>query len=352
MSTLTLRQLQYFLAVAELRHFGKAAEKCCVTQPALSTQIRELEETLSVQLVDRKRGHLNLTAEGEDIAHHAQAVLAAVRELEECARGPTAKPVGTLRLGIIPSLAPYLLPPLLPKLRAIYPDLQLEIHETVTQNLVAGLTEGALDAIVIAIPIGASQIEIMELFEDRFLLARRRVVGEGRPPVSASESIRNEKLLLLHDVHCLRDQVISYCQSVGQPMLSEFGGSSLATIVRMVASGYGVTLLPEIAADAEFIDARIELVPLGPPEPRRTVGLAWRKTSARKRDFRAIGELIGRHCAPPLRDRTTVHFAEQPMVASRCSTPGGEPGPFRLGVPAASQSSHYPASLKIRKNNS
>jgi LysR family hydrogen peroxide-inducible transcriptional activator len=303
MSTLTLRQLQYFLAVAELRHFGRAADRCCVTQPALSTQIRDLEVALGVQLVDRRRGHLDLTAEGRDMVHHAQAILTAVREMQECARGHTGNPVGTLRLGVIPSLAPYVLPPLLPELQTAYPDLHLEIHEHVTQSLVAGLLEGVLDAIVLAVPMDDPQIETMDLFEDRFLLARRREIEDGSLPRSASETIRTEKLLLLHDGHCLRDQAISYCQSVAQPMLSEFGASSLATIMRMVASGYGATLLPEIAAEAEGVDSRIELVPLDPPEPRRIVGLGWRRTSSRKREFQAIGALMAKICAPrPRRD--------------------------------------------------
>lgn len=299
MSTLTLRQLQYFLAVAELRHFGKAADRCCVTQPALSTQIRELEDALGIQLVDRRRGRIELTPEGKDMAHHAQAVLMAVREMQECASGRNARLTGTLRLGAIPSLAPYLLPPLLPELQIAYPDLQLEIHEQVTQSLVAGLLEGVLDAIVVAGPMDDPQIETMELFEDRFLLARRREAGDGSRAPSALETLQTEKLLLLHDGHCLRDQAVSYCQSLGQSMLSEFGASSLTTIMRMVASGYGVTLLPEIAADAELVDARIELVPLGPPEPRRSIGLAWRRMSARRSDFRAIGQLMAGICAPP-----------------------------------------------------
>lgn len=296
MSTLTLRQLHYFLAVVELRHFGKAAERCCVTQPALSTQIRELEDALGVRLLDRRRGHLDLTPEGRDVVHHAHAVLVAVRELEECAHGRTCAPAGTLRLGVIPSLAPYVLPPLLPRLGTAYPQLKLEIHEQVTESLAARLLEGALDAIVVAIPVDEPQIETMVLFEDRFLLARRR--APGGVPVPVAETLSSEKLLLLHDGHCLRDQAISYCQSVGRLMLAEFGASSLATIMRMVASGYGVTLLPEVAAEAELIDARIELVQLGPPEPRRTVGLAWRRLSPRKRDFRAIGELMARICTP------------------------------------------------------
>ena len=294
MSTLTLRQLQYFLAVVDLRHFGKAADRCCVTQPALSTQIRTLEDALGVQLFDRRRGHIELTPEGKDIAHHAQAILTAVREMQDCARGDTAEPVGTLRLGAIPSLAPYLLPPLLPKLQAAYPGLHIEVHEQITRSLAAGLLEGALDAIVVAAPMDDPQIETMELFEDRFLLARRREAGNGNPPLSAVETLKAEKLLLLHDGHCLRDQAIGYCQSLGQAEPSEFGASSLTTIMRMVASGYGVTLLPEIAADAELCDARIELVSLGPPEPRRIIGLAWRRMSARKPAFRAIGKLMAR----------------------------------------------------------
>jgi LysR family transcriptional regulator, hydrogen peroxide-inducible genes activator len=289
---LTLRQLQYFVALAELRHFGKAAEKCCVTQPALSMQMKELEEALGMQLIERRRGNLELTAEGREIAGRAHVVLNTVRDLEDYARHRSQTLVGDLRLGVIPSVAPYLLPKILPEVRARYPELQLKLHERLTQSLVAELIDGSLDAIILALPVPDSRAEAMQLFDDRFLLARPRASRGVKKRRISLASLKNEKLLLLNDGHCLRDQALSYCHSIARDMLSEFGASSLSTIMKMVANGYGVTLLPEIAAASELADSRIELLHFAPPEPKRTIGLAWRKTSTRKKDFVALGHLI------------------------------------------------------------
>ena len=289
---LTLRQLQYFVALAELRHFGKAAEKSCVTQPALSMQMKELEEALGMQLIERRRGNLELTAEGREIAGRAHVVLNTVRDLEDYARHRSQTLVGDLRLGVIPSVAPYLLPKILPEVRARYPELQLKLHERLTQSLVAELIDGSLDAIILALPVPDSRAEAMQLFDDRFLLARPRASRGVKKRRISLASLKNEKLLLLNDGHCLRDQALSYCHSIERDMLSEFGASSLSTIMKMVANGYGVTLLPEIAAASELADSRIELLHFAPPEPKRTIGLAWRKTSTRKKDFVALGHLI------------------------------------------------------------
>ena len=289
---LTLRQLQYFVALAELRHFGKAAEKCCVTQPALSMQMKELEDALGMQLIERRRGALELTAEGREIAGRAHIVLNTVRDLQDYARHRSQTLVGDLRLGIIPSVAPYLLPKILPEVQARYPELQLKLHERLTQNLVAELIDGSLDAIILALPVPDSRAEAVQLFDDRFLLARPRASPGAKKRRVSLAGLKNEKLLLLNDGHCLRDQALSYCHSIARDMLSEFGASSLSTIMKMVANGYGVTLLPEIAAASELADSRIELLHFAPPEPKRTIGLAWRKTSTRKKDFVALGHLI------------------------------------------------------------
>jgi LysR family transcriptional regulator, hydrogen peroxide-inducible genes activator len=288
----TLRQLQYFIALADLRHFGKAADRCCVTQPALSMQIKELEEALGVKLVERKRGHLELTADGKEVAGRALALLSSARDLEDYARHRSQTLVGDLRLGVIPSVAPYLLPKVLPNVRARYPQLQLNLHETLTRSLITEVIEGSLDAIILALPVADARVEAMPLFDDEFLLARRRSGRKGKPQRISLEALKHEKILLLNDGHCLRDQALSYCRSIDPASLAEFGASSLSTIMKMVASGYGVTLLPEIAADTELADLRIELLRFSPPEPKRTIGLAWRSTSTRKKDFVALGRLI------------------------------------------------------------
>jgi len=289
---LTLRQLQYFVALAELRHFGKAAERCCVTQPALSMQIRELEETLGIELVQRKRGRLELTADGKEIAARAHILLDTVRDMQEYARRRNRPLVGDLRLGVIPSVAPYLLPKVLPLLQKRYPELRLKLHETPAQTLVTELIEGSLDASILALPVDDARIESMPMFDDAFLLARRRTSRRRRARGFSLDNLKRERLLLVDDGYCLRDQVLAHCPSIDRESPSEFGASSLATILKMVASGYGVTLLPEIAAETELADSRIELLRISSPEPKRTIGLIWLKSTPRRRDFLALARLI------------------------------------------------------------
>jgi len=289
---LTLRQLQYFVALADVRHFGKAAERCCVTQPALSMQIKELEDALGVQLVSRRRGHIELTDDGEAIVARAQALLSTAHELHDYARHRSKTLVGELRLGVIPSVAPYLLPKILAQAQSRYPQLQLKLHELLTAPLIDGLNAGVLDAIIIALPVSDPLIASMPMFEDAFLLARRRTAPETSDPLVTIDSLRHENMLLLNDGHCLRDQALSFCSWIDPQTLAAFGASSLTTIMRLVAGGYGVTLLPEIAAEAELVDPRIELLRFAPPAPQRTIGLAWRKASTRSKDFVALGRLI------------------------------------------------------------
>lgn len=298
----TLRQLQYFTALAELRHFGKAADRCCVTQPALSMQIKELEDTLDVQLVRRKRGHIELTAEGTEIAERAAALLSSARDLENYARNRGKTLVGELRLGVIPSVAPYLLPKILARIQKRYPGLKLKVHEATGRPLVNELIDGSLDAVILTLPLSEEGIESMTLFEDAFLLARRRTAARRSEKQVTAESLRNEKILLLDDGDCLRDQAIEYCSSLEPGALAEFGASSLSTIMKMVATGYGATLLPEIAAETELADPRVELLRFADPEPKRIVGLAWRGSSTRKNDFAELGRLI-KEMMQPTRSR-------------------------------------------------
>lgn len=288
----TLRQLQYFTALAELRHFGRAADRCCVTQPALSMQIKELEDSLGVQLVRRKRGHIELTAEGREIAARALALLSSARDIENYARNRGKTLVGELRLGVIPSVAPYLLPKVLPKVQERYPYLQLKLHETLVRPLVTELKEGSLDAIILALPVAEAKIEAVPLFEDAFLLARRRIAGRNSAKSVAIDSLRDEKILLLDDGDRVHAGALDGCISIEHDAPAEFSASSLSTIMKMVATGYGVTLLPEIAAETESADPRVELLRFAEPEPKRVVGLAWRESSTRKKDFAELGRLI------------------------------------------------------------
>lgn len=288
----TLRQLRYFDALAQHGHFGRAAEACAVTQPALSMQIRELEKDLGAQLVERRGGQVVLTETGKGIAARAQQILGAARDLADFARHRERVLTGMLRLGVIPSVAPYVLPRVLPSLQRQYPDLRLELHETQTHALLSELTRGALDALILALPVDDSDIETLPLFEDAFLLA----VPADDPLPSSTRAVAahvdQRKLILLEEGHCLRDQALAYCAMARHESSTSLGATSLATVMQLVANNYGVTLVPEIAAGVEVRDDRIKLLRFAAPEPRRTIGLAWRRTSPRKADFVALGTLV------------------------------------------------------------
>ncbi len=288
---ITLRQLRYLDALARHRHFGRAAEDCAVSQPALSMQIRELERFLGIELVERRASDVALTETGAEIARRGKQILSAVNDLADFARHRGQVLCGPLRLGVIPTLAPYLLPRMLPPLQRCYPDVRLELRETQTKALLDELERGSLDAIMVALPVGGADIESMPLFEDTFLLAVP--AADKFPDVSkiTPDSIDMRRLILLEEGHCLRDQALTFC-SVGGRDIVEFGATSLTTVMQMVANGYGVTLLPEIAVDIEARDDRVKLLPFSDPKPRRSIGLAWRKTSSRAPDFKALGEVV------------------------------------------------------------
>ena len=288
---ISLKQLRYFDAVVRSGHFGLAAERCAVTQPALSMQIQELEKTLGVQLLERGRKGAMPTASGREVAQRAARVLADVRDLVDCAR--QASPLsGPLHLGVIPSVAPYLLPPLLPLIRDSYPDLDLHLRETLTHQLVRELVDGQLDLLLLALPVEHAGIETARLFDDRFLLAvpkSRRIPAHVR---ATPDLWQEDRLLLLEEGHCLREQALAFCSLRQFGNIDTFGASSLSTIVQMVANGLGMTLLPELSLDLESRHGSIRLMRFADPEPSRVVGLAWRASSPRKRDFLALGTLI------------------------------------------------------------
>ena len=289
----SLRQLRYLESLAETRHFGHAAEACAVSQPALSMQIKELEDELHLSLVERRKSGIELTEEGEEIARRARTILASVRDLLDYAKHQEGVLSGALKLGAIPSIAPYLLPKALPELQRRFPGLSLQLRETVTENLVRELVTGDLDVILVALPIEDPELETVHLFDDRFILATKAGAGPKRPPHANADMLANERLLLLEEGHCLRDQALSYCHMLTPEARNSFGASSLATIVQMVASGYGITLLPEMAIESEVHRRKdISLLRFRAPEPKREVGLAWRKTSPRKGDFEQFAALL------------------------------------------------------------
>jgi LysR family hydrogen peroxide-inducible transcriptional activator len=294
----SLRQLRYLESLAETRHFGHAAQACAVSQPALSMQIKELEDELSVSLVERRKTGIEFTAQGEEIARRARSILASVRDLMDYAKHQEGVLSGVLKLGAIPSIAPYLLPAALPELQRRFPALSLQLHETVTSNLVRELVTGALDVILVALPIDDPEVDTFPLFDDRFILAVKATKRNQRLRHADAEMLSHDRLLLLEEGHCLRDQALSYCHMVTREAREGFGASSLATIVQMVANGYGITLLPEMAIASEIHSGGdIRLLRFRAPEPKREIGLAWRKTSPRKRDFIQFAELL-RQVAP------------------------------------------------------
>jgi LysR family transcriptional regulator, hydrogen peroxide-inducible genes activator len=288
---LTLRQLRYLDALARHGNFCRAAEECGVTQPALSMQIRELEQVLGADLVARHQGISALTEVGAEVARRANSILSATRDLADCVRHNGQLLSGSLRLGVIPSLAPYVLPTLLPELQRAHPDLSLDLLESHTKTLLSELAKGALDVLLLALPVENSEFETIFLFRDRFLLAVP--VNDPLPERTrvSTRDVHARRLVLLEEGHCLRDQALIYC---GEPNRAHdrFGATSLATVLQMVASGYGVTLLPEVAVDIEIRDERVKLLRFADPQPQRNIGLAWRQTSPRKADFLELGQIL------------------------------------------------------------
>jgi LysR family hydrogen peroxide-inducible transcriptional activator len=289
---ITLRQLRYLVSLARYRHFGRAAEDCAISQPALSMQVRELEREIGVELVERRPNDIALTDTGLEVAERAEQILAATRDLIDFARHQDVLS-GSLTLGIIPTLAPYVLPRVLPRLQAKYPRLRLELRETQTKTLLRELGRGELDCILLALPTEAADVETLTLFGDPFLLA---VPAADELPPRARISIADvdqHRLILLEEGHCLRDQALAFCATRrGDPPAARLGATSLATVMQMVANGYGVTLVPEVAADAEGHNERVKLLRFAEPQPGRMVGLAWRRTSPRRKDFEALGEIV------------------------------------------------------------
>ncbi|MEA2882707.1 MAG: LysR family transcriptional regulator, hydrogen peroxide-inducible s activator [Bradyrhizobium sp.] len=303
---ISLRQLRYFEAVARSRHFGKAAGQCAVTQPALSMQIQELEKTLGVQLIERGRHGVMLTEAGREIAGRASRILADTRDIVDFARRQGSVLAGPLHLGVIPSVAPYVLPALLPLIREKFPDLDLHLRETRTDHLVEELLDGGLDLLLLALPVENPEIETIKLFNDRFLLAMPKSRQVSNRIRATPELMQQDRLLLLEEGHCLRDQALSWCSLRRIDNIDTFGASNLSTIVQMVANGLGMTLLPELSINLECRRGDIRLMRFADPQPRRVVGLAWRRSSPRKRHFVELGKLITQATAAQMRDSELV----------------------------------------------
>jgi LysR family hydrogen peroxide-inducible transcriptional activator len=290
---ISLKQLRYFDLLAAAGHFGRAAERAGITQPALSMQIVGLERALGAALIERAASGARLTELGTEVAERGGRILAAVRDLEELALARGAVLSGPLRIGIIPSVAPFLLPRLLDVADARYPELRLTVRETITDTLVEELVRGDLDAIIASVPLHHDDLEERAAFADRFLLAAPAGTPHAATSPALTELISADELLLLEDGHCIRDQALAVCHAIDPRRLRSFGATSFSTLLQLVAAGHGVTLLPELAVNAGIVaDERLAVVRFAAPEPSRTIGVAWRRSAPRERDFKALAGLV------------------------------------------------------------
>jgi LysR family hydrogen peroxide-inducible transcriptional activator len=291
----TVKQLRYFIALEEHEHFGRAAEACFVSQSAFSVAIRELESVLGVRLVDRTNRKVTVNQLGRDVATQARLCIRDLEALVEIAHGNRDVLAGPLRLGVIPTIAPFLLPKLLPELRKAYPQMQLLLREEQTQRIYDKLMDGELDLILLALPYEMRNVQVMRLFKDRFRLACRAGTKRVDPENYRFNRLNAESVLLLEDGHCLRDHAISACRIRNLEKVSRFSASSLLTLVEMVDADLGITYLPEMAEGSSILaGTRVRTYPMR-EDAYRHIGLAWRKGSGRAREFRLLGELIRDH---------------------------------------------------------
>ena len=288
----TLKQLRYFLTLTETEHFGKAAERCFVSQSAFSNAIQELETTLGARLVDRTNRSVTITSMGQEVAVQARLVLRDVDGLVDLTRGRGEPLTGELRLGVIPTIAPFMLPGVLPKLRKQYPDLELLLAEDQTDRIHRRLLDGDLDVLLLALPWELRGVEEMPLFDDAFLLACRDGTERVDPENYRFNRLTSDSILLLEDGHCLRDHALSACKIRNTEKVRRFGASSLLTLIEMVDADLGVTFLPEMVQGSALLrNTRVRLWPIG-ERSYRTIGLVWRKGSGRVEEFRLLGEFF------------------------------------------------------------
>ncbi len=285
-----MKHLRYFDALARIGHFGRAADDCAVSQPALSIQIRELETLIGAKLVERGGRRAGLTVLGEQFAERVRAILHSVEELEGLARAARGPFSGQLRLGVIPTVAPYLLPGLIKALAVTYPDLDPRPREAVTRKLIRDLTEGRLDAAVVALPVSEPLLEEVSLFREEFVLVRP--VEDAEKPVPSSEKLTEMRLLLLEEGHCFREQALSFCSVGAASPRDLMEGSSLSTLVQMVSAGIGVTLIPQMAVETETRSATVSIARLREPRPSRAIGMVWRKTNPLSVQLNLVAEIV------------------------------------------------------------
>jgi LysR family hydrogen peroxide-inducible transcriptional activator len=293
---LKLKDLRYLVAVADQRHFGRAAARCFVSQPTLSSQLKKLEQSLGVQLIERAPNNVSLTPAGEAIVARARRILEATDEVVTLARSQHDPLAGRLRVALLPTIGPYLLPRVAPAVRKALPRLELHLYEYQTAPMLQKLHAGELDVGILALPVDTAGLEARELYREAFSVALPE-----HHPLAARHSVRvadlkGEKLLLLEEGHCLRDQALEVCSRAGVHEQQDFRATSLETLRQMVASGAGITLLPELAGRGAYRNARgLVLRPFAKPAPVRQVGALWRKSSARRGAIDALCRVISEH---------------------------------------------------------
>ncbi len=290
MANLTIKQLRYFEALTKQRHFGRAAATCSISQPALSVQIKDLETELGTALFERGPREVRLTSFGQDFALRVREILRAFDELGDFARAARTQLTGRFRLGVIPTIAPYLLPRLIGDLSQSHPMLDLHIRETKTPQLVQELQQGQIDTAIVALPVSEPTLAEVPIFSEYFVLVRP--LGDAEKPVPGADALRDMRLLLLEEGHCFRDQALSFCNT--GPALSRDGldGSSLSTLVQMVGAGIGVTMIPEMAMAVETRSAPVACARFAAPQPGRTIGMIWRKTNPLAPQLQEIADVV------------------------------------------------------------
>lgn len=288
----SIRQLEYVVAVADTLHFGRAARQCAVTQPALSAQIRQVEDLLGVQLFERSRRRVLVTPAGERVVEIAREVLSRTDALVSAAQRSARPLVGPLRLGVIPTVAPYFLPRALPGVRVAYPELELILREEQTTRLVAQLEAGDLDLLLLALPVEEADLVEVPLYDERFFFVARadHPLARGRAARVPESALRGEEVLLLEDGHCLRAQALDVCRRAGAVAAGRIQATSLNTLVQMVANGLGVTLIPSAPRRGGARGLGLAARAFREPAPSRTVGLAWRRAAAREPEYRLLAE--------------------------------------------------------------
>ncbi len=296
MRNITLKQLRYFEALAQHRHFGRAAAACAISQPALSVQIRDLEAELGSVLFERGARQARLTGLGEDFAARVRDILRAVDELDDLARAAGDALTGELRIGVIPTIAPYLLPGLIRAVSDRHAGVELRVRETQTQRLLEELRDGRIDAAIVALPVSEPSLTEVAIFEETFMLVRPG--DQAEQPVPNAEDLPEMRLLLLEEGHCFRDQALSFCNTPSALPRDGLDASSLSTLVQMVGAGIGVTLIPEMAVPVETRSADVCVTPLAAPQPSRTIGMIWRKSSPLAGSLLQVVETVRAAAAP------------------------------------------------------